>query len=110
MDDFVLKCLYDIQESINSIEGYLGEKRSFEVYSNNKILRRAIERELEIIGEAINRIQKVQKIEIQFYKQIISLRNQIIHSYDNIDDIIMWAIITKHLPILKIEITNLINK
>jgi hypothetical protein len=43
MDDFVLKDLYDIQESINSIEGYLGEKRSFEVYINNKILRRAIE-------------------------------------------------------------------
>ena len=54
--DEVKKYLYDIQESILSIENYLGEQRNFNVYMENKMLRRAIERELEIIGEAANRI------------------------------------------------------
>ena len=87
MDEY--KCLLDIQESVNSIEDYLGEKRNFNEYKNNKFLRMAIEREFEIIGEATNRIKKVQKIDIQFHKQMIGLRNKIIHSYDNVDDIIM---------------------
>jgi uncharacterized protein with HEPN domain len=105
----VQKCLLDIQESVNSIEDYLGKKRNFDEYKNNKLLRRAIEREFEIIGEAINRIKKIQIVDIQFHKQIISLRNKIIHSYDNVDDIIMWGIITKHLPLLKLEVENLLN-
>jgi uncharacterized protein with HEPN domain len=109
MDEYVLKCLFDIQECVNSIENYLGEKRDFREYQSNKLLRRAIEREFSIIGEALNRINKVQKLEIQFYQRIISLRNKIVHSYDNVDDIVMWEIITKHLPILKTEVQNLLN-
>ena len=50
----VKKYLFDIKESIDSIENYLGDKRDFTVYSSNKMLRRAVERELEIIAEAIN--------------------------------------------------------
>ena len=46
-----LKYLHDIRESIRSIEEYLGEQRDFNRYSSNKMLRRAVERELEIIGE-----------------------------------------------------------
>ncbi len=109
MDEYVLKCLFDIKECVNSIESYLGEKRNFDEYKSNKLLRRGIEREFEIIGEALNRINKVQKLEIQFYQRIISLRNKIIHSYDNIDDVVMWEIVINHLPILKIEIENLLN-
>ncbi|MFO8233833.1 MAG: HepT-like ribonuclease domain-containing protein [Bacteroidales bacterium] len=51
--------LYDIKESINSIEEYLGDKRDFSEYQRNKLLRRGIKRELEIIGEAINRLLKI---------------------------------------------------
>lgn len=53
------KNLYDIQTSINSIEEYLEGKRDFSLYLSNKLLRRGIERELEIIGEAMNRILKI---------------------------------------------------
>ena len=49
----IQKYLYDIQQSILSIEEYLGEKRDFIAYEQNKLLRRAVERELEIIGEAM---------------------------------------------------------
>ncbi len=105
MQHRIAKYLYDIKESILSIESYLGSNKNFNDYSNNKLLRRGIERELEIVGEAINNLKKIDdSIDISFQRQIISLRNQIIHSYDNIDDEMIWGIIINHLPILKIEI------
>lgn len=110
MQHKIAKYLFDINESILSIESYLGSNKNFNDYSNNKLLRRGVERELEIIGEAINNLKKIDhSISISFQRQIISLRNQIIHSYDNIDDEMIWGIIINHLPILKIEIENLLN-
>jgi len=53
------KFLFDIITSINSINEYLGESPSFETYQESKILRRAVEREIEIIGEAVNSILKI---------------------------------------------------
>lgn len=50
----IKKYLYDIKTAIESINEYLGDKRDFFEYQNNKLLRRAIEREIEIIGEAMN--------------------------------------------------------
>jgi uncharacterized protein with HEPN domain len=95
---------------LNPIEGYLGDKSDFNLYQSNKMLRRAIEREFEIIGEAMSRIDKLDnKINIMTKKQIISMRNRVIHGYDKIDDAIIWGTIIRHLPILKIEIQNLID-
>ena len=75
------------------------------------ILKRAIERDLEIIGEAVNRILKRDaEFSLENAKRIIGLRNQIIHAYDSISDENIWAIIQKHLPILKNEIEGLINQ
>ncbi len=110
MDNSILKFLFDIQESITSIENYLGEKRDFNVYMANKMLRRAVEREFEIIGEAMSRIEKLDpSIGISGKKQIISMRNRVIHGYDKIDDEIIWGTIVRHLPILKLEIGNLLK-
>ncbi len=110
MDNSILKFLFDIQESINSIENYLGEKRDFNVYMANKMLRRAVEREFEIIGEAMSRIEKLDpSLGISGKKQIISMRNRVIHGYDKIDDEIIWGTIVRHLPILKLEIGNLLK-
>jgi uncharacterized protein with HEPN domain len=109
MEIEIKKFLYDIFESLNSIENYLGKKRDFNIYLNDKMLRRAIEREFEIIGEALNRIDKLNpSIKISSKKQIISVRNRVIHGYDKIDNEIIWGIIVRHLPILKIEIQNLL--
>lgn len=110
MQHKIAKYLFDVQESIKSIENYIGINKNFHEYSNNKQLRRSVERELEIIGEAINKLKKIDgTVEISFYKKIISLRNQISHSYDDIDDETIWGIVINHLPILKIEIENLLN-
>ena len=109
MDNEVKKYLFDIQESIDSIQKYLGEKRDFKVYMADKMLRRAVEREFEIIGEAMSRIEKLDStIEISGKRQIISLRNRVIHGYDKIDNEIIWGTIVRHLPALKFEIDNLL--
>ncbi|WDN88244.1 hypothetical protein BuS5_01212 [Desulfosarcina sp. BuS5] len=98
------------KESIDSIENYLGDKKNFNVYQSNKMLRRAVEREFEIIGEAMNRIAQIDdKINISTKKQIISMRNRVIHGYDKIDDAIVLGTIIRHLPILKKEIQSLID-
>jgi uncharacterized protein with HEPN domain len=79
MDDKIKKFLLDISESIDSIENYLGDKRDFNIYMSNKMMRRAVEREFEIIGEAMNRIDNLDSmIEISSKKQIISMRNRVI--------------------------------
>jgi uncharacterized protein with HEPN domain len=110
MEIEIKKYLFDIQVSISSIESYLGEKRDFNVYLADKMLRRAIEREFEIIGEALNRIDKLNpNLEISSKKQIISMRNRVIHGYDKIDNEIIWGAIVRHLPILKAEIGNLLQ-
>jgi len=77
--------LYDIKESIESIEEFLGENRDFSAYQKNKLLKRAIERELEIIGEATNQILKIQPdIQVTHARRIVDLRNWIIHGYEKV--------------------------
>jgi len=106
----VLRYLVDIQESIYSIYDYLGDKQDFSNYQSSKLLRRAVERELEIIGEAVNRILKIDKtINISNSRRIVNLRNYVIHGYDKVDNVIIWGIISRDLSKLKEQIDNLIN-
>ena len=74
------------------------------------MLKRAVERNLEIIGEAMNRIIKRDESfakSITNAKSIVGLRNQVIHAYDNISDENIWSILINHLPKLKLEIDEL---
>jgi len=105
------KYLYDIKEAIDSIYEYLGDKRVFFEYKRNKLLRRGVERELEIIGEAINRILEIDPdIEISEARRIVDLRNWVIHGYDKVDDTIIWGIISRDLPQLKKQVDKLLTK
>jgi uncharacterized protein with HEPN domain len=86
----IKKYLYDIKISIDSIYDYLGDKRDFIQYQNNKLLRRGIEREIEIIGEAMNKVLELDStIRIENARQIVDTRNWVIHGYDRVDDIII---------------------
>lgn len=110
MDDKTKKYFYDIQESIKSIDPYLSGKRIFEDYLKNKMLRRAIEREFEIIGEAMTKLNQIDpEIPISSKKQIIGMRNRVIHGYDRIDHEIVWGTIIRHLPVLQSEIEDLLG-
>jgi uncharacterized protein with HEPN domain len=87
---------------------HLGGKRDYSEYQKSLTVKRAIERELEIIGEAVNRILKENPdFNLQNARKIVDLRNFIIHGYDAIDDETIWGIISIHIPKLSQEIKNL---
>ncbi len=112
MDERILKWLYDIKMAIDEIDSYFDiHEKDFFKYRGNTILKRAIERDLEIIGEAVNRIlQRDSEFgnTITNARAIIGLRNQVIHAYDNISDENIWSILINHLPKLKTEVDALI--
>ena len=104
------KFLYDIQTSISAIDVHLQGKRDYNYFISNKTARRAVERELEIIGEAMNRFLKLEpNIQITYARLILDLRNKVIHSYDSVNNDIIWKVVIKDIPILKEEIELLLS-
>jgi uncharacterized protein with HEPN domain len=112
MDNSIKTRLYDILNSINEIESYFVDTpKIFEIYQNDLRTKRAIERNIEIIGEAMNRILKENSsIEISNSRKIVDVRNRIIHGYDSVSDDVIWGIVIKNLPVLKFEVTHLLNE
>lgn len=111
MNEKVLKSLYDILMAIEEIDTFfLNRSKRFDVYCSDILLKRGIERILEIIGEAMNRILRDESdINIDNAKRIVGLRNQIIHGYDSVSDENIWGVVINHLPQLKIDINRLIE-
>lgn len=110
MDDKQRKLLVDILEAVNSIDEHLSGKRDFDAYLSNKTVRRAVERELEIIGEAVSKLLRLNpEIPLSFARQIVDMRNRVIHAYDTVDHVIVWKTIVKDLPVLKTEVEGLLK-
>ena len=111
MDNRIKTWLFDILNSIEEIESFLGDKpKNFFEYQKDKKTKRAVERSIEIIGEAVNRILKENPdISIENARNIVGTRNRIIHSYDSISDTLIWSIITIHLPKLKEEVMRMLE-
>ncbi len=111
MDNEIKTWLFDILESIKEIESYFeGKQKVFESYSKDIKTKRAVERDIEIIGEAINRILKKDKnFALENSQKIIGTRNRIAHGYDKISDDLIWSIIINHIPKLKEEVSKLLS-
>lgn len=103
MDAEIKTWLYDILQSIKEIESYFaGKLLRFDEFASDTKTKRAVERNLEIIGEAVNRIiKKDPSIDIPDSRKIIDTRNRIIHGYDVVSDDVIWSLIIRHLPQLK---------
>lgn len=112
MDNTIKTWLYDILSSINEIESYFVDTpKLFEIYQNDLKTKRAVERNIEIIGEAMSRILKENNhIEISNSRKIVDVRNRIIHGYDSVSDNVIWGIVIKNLPVLKIEVEVLLGE
>lgn len=103
--------LYDILNAIHEIEIFLGDLPEFAIYQNDIKTKRAVERNMEIIGEAMNRIlTRYPSIQLSNSRKIVDTRNRIIHGYDTVSDEVIWGIIKNHLPILKLEIEQLLGE
>lgn len=112
MDPEIKTWLFDVLQSIAEIESYFEEKpKKFDEYISDIKTKRAVERDIEIIGEAVNRIIKKDKdFKIENAQKIIGARNRIAHGYDKISDDLLWSIVINHLPKLKSEISVLIGE
>ena len=109
MDEYIFTWLYDIKSSIEEVESYFPSGKIFQHYQEDLKTKRAIERNIEIIGEAMSRILKLHpEIQISNARKIVDARNKIIHGYDEISDDAVWGIVVNHFPILKMEVEKLL--
>ncbi len=106
------KYLSEIQQATERLMRFT-KNRTMKDYSNDDLLRAGVERQFEIIGEALNRIAKYDPgtlSRITDYKRIIAFRNILIHGYDIIDNQVVWDVIQNNLPTLRREIENLLKE
>lgn len=102
MNDDVLAHLHDIVQAGRALKSFV-VGRSFDQYSVDEQLRSAVERKFEIMGEALNRIQRDDPevlSRIREHRDIISFRNILVHGYDSIDNQIVWGVIKEDLDLL----------
>lgn len=109
MMDQEKKYLSDILLAIIHIEEFVEDIKSFNSYDNDLKTQSAVERQLGIIGEAVNSFEKISGANSLINaRRIIGFRNRLIHAYDSIDNSIVWVIIKKYLPGLKNEVNKII--
>ena len=94
MDNNIKTWLFDILSSVNEIESYfVNQSMQFQNYQKDLRTKRAVERNIEIIGEAMNRILKENnEIQISDSRKIVAVRNRIIHGYDSVSDEVIWEL------------------
>jgi uncharacterized protein with HEPN domain len=101
------KYLSDILRAIELIELFTSSILSYNDYLTDLKTQSAVERQLGIIGEAVNNFDKLFPDKtLENARKIVGFRNRIIHAYDAIDPSIIWAILKKHLNPLKAEISE----
>lgn len=112
MDNRVYKYLEDILTATEEIEQTLNLKgRDYNNFSEDYVFRKFVERNIEIMGEAMNRILKIEpSISITAARKIVDTRNYVIHAYDSLRPDILWAIAINHIPTLSKEVKKLLGK
>ncbi len=105
------KLLTDIQLAVAHIDVHLEGKRVWEEFINSLTKRRAVERELEIIGEATSKLLKINiNFPLSSARKIVNLRNRVIHAYDAVDETIIWKVVVKDIPVLLNEVVHLLTQ
>ncbi len=108
----VKKLLEDIRQACEYILEFT-EGKTLSDYTNDALLHSGVERQFEIIGEALNRLVKVESDvvnQIHHYRRVISFRNVLIHGYDVVEDAVVWDVIIDDLPALQNQVRNLLGK
>lgn len=103
--------LEDIRLAAENILEFTRNKTLAE-YSQDRMLKSAVERQFEIIGEALNRFHESnpdKASQIKNYTQIIAFRNILIHGYDVIEDTVVWDVISNYLPVLNEQICGMLK-
>jgi uncharacterized protein with HEPN domain len=103
-----LPYLGHIADSIGAIESYVASGR--EAFMKERLIQDAVIRNFEIIGEAANRLSAPTRDgSDETWRKVIAFRNRLIHGYWSIDLVLVWDVIVKDLPILKLEVARLLR-
>ncbi len=110
MDRKLCKYLEDVRSSILEIEMFMADRpKEYATFCNDTLFRRGVERNIEIMGEAMNQILKLNPdVPITAARKVVDTRNFVIHAYDSLKPDILWGIVVNHLPLLKLEVESLL--
>lgn len=106
------KYLFDIRQASERIAEFTAGKR-FEDYQTNAMLRAAVEREFEIIGEALAKLIRLDPsfaAQITEHRRVVAFRNILVHGYADVDDRVVWDVVETKLPVLRREVETLLRK
>lgn len=111
MDEQVKKFIEDILTAITEIEIATAQRgKEYQIFTSDFVFRKFVERNIEIMGEAMNRILKIQPdIKVTSARKIVDTRNYVIHAYDSLKPDILWAIVVNHIPKLRQELEILLS-
>jgi len=111
-EERVLKALEDVQDCASFVMA-AAEGMDLADYRGDRLFRQAIERNLEIIGEAIGRIARLdleRAARVSEHRRIIAFRNRLIHGYDLLDDELVWETVGTEVPVLLLEVEGLLKE
>jgi len=106
------KLIEDVRLACEHILEFTKDK-ALNDYTCNDLLRSGVERQFEIIGEALYRLTKVAPEvvnQISYHRRVISFRNILIHGYDIVEDPVVWDVITNDLPELYEQIKTMLSR
>lgn len=106
----VKKYLYDIAQACGLLDEFTADK-TFDDYQADALLRSAVERQFEIIGEALNKATSLDPDladEITDSNRVIAFRNRLIHGYASVADEVVWGVLETNLLTLRCEVNKLL--
>lgn len=112
MDENILKYLEDVRLACEDVERFfIDYPNRFDVFANDRLMIRAVERSVEIMGEAINRILKRDPdFTLPNARAIVQTRNRVIYSYEKVENEFLWGLVKRHIPQLKKDVERIIEE
>lgn len=104
-----MKLLFDINECCMNICEFVSNIKSFGEYEQNKMAKKAIERDLITVGEAIVKLNKISSLVFTNQEKIRAFRNRLVHDYNGTSDELVWVAVTRHLPNLHNEVKTYLD-
>jgi uncharacterized protein with HEPN domain len=104
--------LWDARDAADAIAGFIADT-AFEYYETNSLLHSAVERKLEIIGEALNQLSRIEPAlaaQIPELARIVAFRNLLIHGYAVVDHARVWRILHESLPSVRAAAMSLLDE
>ena len=110
MDENILKYLEDVRLACEDVGQFFANyPNRFDVFANDRLMIRAVERSVEIMGEAINRILKREPdFSLPNARAIVQTRNRVIHSYEKVENEFLWGLVKRHIPELKKDVERIL--